>query len=148
MAAVSIYLNFPGTCEAAFHFYKSVFGTDFSHEVIRYADLPADDGNPMPDEVRNLIIHTALPILNGLQLMGADVVEMFGHKYAPGNQMYINLEPDSRQETERLYMALSEGGKVETPLQDTFWGAYFASFTDQFGVNWMVNYNNSLDQPS
>lgn len=56
-----------------------------------------------------------------------------------GNNVYINLEPDSREETKRLFGALSKGGRVEMELQDMFWGDYFGSCVDQFGVQWMFN---------
>jgi len=74
--------------------------------------------------------------------MATDAPESMGFKIQPGNNMHINLEPGSREETERLFVALSEGGVVTMPLQDIFWGAYFASFTDKYGVNWMLNYQS------
>lgn len=63
-----------------------------------------------------------------------------GFTVTQGNNMHINLEPDSREEAKRIFDALSVGGNVTMPLQDMFWGAYFGSFTDKFGINWMVNH--------
>lgn len=62
-----------------------------------------------------------------------------GFKLNQGNNVYINLEPDRRAETERLFVALAAGGVVEMQLQDMFWGAYFGSLTDRFGIRWMFN---------
>lgn len=86
-------------------------------------------------------MHVALPILGGHMLMGTDAPETMGFKVNQGNNVYINLEPDTKEEADKLFAALSVNGKVEMPMQQMFWGAYFGSFTDQFGINWMVNCN-------
>ena len=71
--------------------------------------------------------------------MGTDAPESMGFSVTAGNNVYINLEPDTRVETARLFMALSDAGKVEMPLQEMFWGAYYGSLTDRFGIKWMFN---------
>ena len=143
MSRVSIYLNFPRTTEAAFAFYKSVFGGEFNGPIHRFGDIPAaPDQPPMPEADKNLVMHVELPLLGGFVLMGTDAPESMGFTVNFGNNIFINLEPDTRVETDRLFQALSVGGKIETPLQDMFWGAYFGSLTDQFGVQWMFNCMN------
>lgn len=140
MARVSTYLNFPRSTEQAFTFYRSVFGGDFDGPVHRFSDMPAAPDQPeLPEADRSLVMHVALPILAGHVLMGTDAPESMGFSVKPGNNVYINLEPDTRAETERLFTALAIDGKVEMPLQDMFWGAYFGSLVDQFGVQWMFN---------
>ncbi len=140
MAKVSTYLNFPRNTEEAFNFYKSVFGGEFMGGIHRFSSIPPQEGAPpMAEEDKNLIMHVALPILGGHLLMGTDAPESMGFKVNFGNNSYISLHPDTREEARRLFGALSAGGKVETELQDMFWGDYFGSFTDKFGVNWMVN---------
>jgi PhnB protein len=140
MARVSTYLNFPRSTEQAFLFYRSVFGTQFSAPIARFGDVPAQPGQPpLAEADRNLVMHVAMPILGGHVLMGTDAPESMGFRVAPGNNVYINLEPDTRAETERLFAALADGGRVEMPLQDMFWGAYFGSLVDRFGVQWMLN---------
>lgn len=141
MAKVSIYLNFPRDTEAAFLFYQSVFGGEFDGGFRRFSDMPPMEGMPpMPEADQNLVMHVALPIFDGsFVLMGTDAPESMGFEVNPGNNMYINLDLDSREETRRLFHALSEGGVVETELQEMFWGAYFGSCTDRFGVRWMFN---------
>lgn len=140
MARTSTCLNFPRNTEAAFNFYKSVFGGDFIGGVARFGDIPAQQGAPpLAESDRNLIMHIELPILGGHVLMGADAPESFGFTVNFGNNLFINLEPDSRAETDKLFAALSAGGKVGMPLQDMYWGAYFGSCTDKFGVQWMFN---------
>lgn len=81
----------------------------------------------------------ALPILGGYLLMGSDAPESMGFHVNLGNNMHINLETDTREETDRLFNALADGGNITMPLQDMFWGDYFGSCTDKFGVQWMVN---------
>jgi len=140
MPRTSTYLNFPRTTEAAFRHYKSVFGGDFAGPVARFKDLPPQEGSPpLPEADRNLILHIELPILGGHVLMGTDASDSMGFKVVFGNNVFINLEPDTRSETDRLFAALSADGQVGMPLQDMFWGAYFGSCTDRFGVQWMFN---------
>lgn len=140
MARVSTYLNFAGNTEEAFNFYKSVFGGEFVGGVGRMKDAPPQEGQaPLSDADKELIMHIALPILGGHMLMGTDAPESMDFTVKFGNNVYINLEPDTREETERLFNLLSDGGKVEMELQDMFWGAYFGSCVDKFGVQWMFN---------
>lgn len=140
MARVSTYLNFPRSTEAAFLFYKSVFGTEFSGPVGRWRDMPPDpDRPPVPEADLDLVMHVELPILAGHVLMGTDAPESAGFTVTPGNNVYITLEPDTRAETDRLFQGLAEGGQVEMPLQEMFWGGYFGSLADRFGVRWMFN---------
>jgi PhnB protein len=140
MARVSTYLNFPRSTEAAFVFYRSVFGGDFNAPIHRFADVPLAPGQvPMAEADKNLVMHVELTILGGHVLMGTDAPESMGFQLTLGNNVHINLEPDSRAETERLFAALAAGGRADMPLQDMFWGSYFGSLTDKFGVHWMLN---------
>lgn len=141
MARVSTYLNFSNQTEEAFLFYKSVFGTEFEEDGFnRFGDIPSSPDNPpMPEDVKNLVMHVSLPILGGHVLMGTDAPKQLGFNVVMGSNVYINLEPDTREETDKLFKALSDGGKVEMELQDTFWGAYYGSCRDKFGVQWMFN---------
>jgi PhnB protein len=140
MASTSTYLNFPRNTEEAFNFYKSVFGTEFSGKPMRFGDIPPMEGMPpVTEEDKNLIMHIELPIVGGHMLMGTDAPESFGFSVTFGNNIHINLQPDTRAETKRLFDALSEGGKVTMPLQDMFWGDYYGSCNDKFGVQWMFN---------
>jgi PhnB protein len=141
MASVSIYLNFNRNTEEAFNFYKSVFGGEFTGGGIgRYKDIPRTEGMPpLKDIDKNLIMHIELPISGGHVLMGSDAPESMGFKVTFGNNMYINIEPDTRAETKRLFDALSSDGNITMELQEMFWGAYFGSCTDKFGVQWMFN---------
>ena len=143
MARVSTYLNFPRTTEKAFEFYRSVFGTQFDGPISRMGEAAPTPGQPPLSEAdQNLVLHIALPILAGHVLMGTDAPESMGFTVSHGNAVSINLEPDTRAETKKLFDALAQGGKVEMPLQDMFWGALFGSLVDRFGVRWMFNCNN------
>ena len=140
MAKVSTYLNFTNQTEEAFNFYQLVFGGEFTGGIMRFGDIPATAGvPPMTDADKNLVMHVVLPILGGHQLMGTDAPESMGFRVTDGNNVYINLEPDTREETKRLFAALSDGGKVEQDLQEMFWGDFYGSCKDKFGVQWMFN---------
>jgi PhnB protein len=139
MAQVSTYLNFERSTEEAFVFYKSVFGTEFQGEIVRFSAVPPQEGQPgIRDEDKNLVMHVSLPILGGHVLMGTDAPESMGFKLNQGNNLYIMLQPDSKDEADKLFAALSAGGNVEMAIEDQFWGDYFGSFIDKFGVGWMV----------
>jgi PhnB protein len=141
MASVSTYFNFPGNTEEAFNFYKSVFGGEFEGGIRRMGEVPPQDvTHPLSDADKNLVMHVSLPILGGHRLMGTDSTESMGFpKLIFGSNVYINLEPDTRAELDRLFKELSEGGKVEMQPSEMFWGDYFGSCADKFGVKWMFN---------
>ena len=141
MARTNTYLNFTRNTEEAFNFYKSVFGGEFGGGgIARFSDIPPQEGiPPLAEGDKNLIMHIELPIIGGHVLMGTDSPETMGFDVSFGNNIHISLEPDTRKETKKLFEALSKGGKVTMDLQEMFWGAYYGSCTDKFGVQWMVN---------
>ena len=141
MASVSTYLNFPGNTEDAFNYYKTVFGGEFFGDgIMRFSTIPDMPGNPpISEKDKNLVMHVELRILGTHSLMGTDSSESMGYKLTMGNNVNINLQPDTRKETKELFDKLSAGGEVTMELQDMFWGDYFGSCIDKFGVNWMFN---------
>lgn len=143
MARVSTYLNFPGNTEQAFIFYQSIFGGAFVRPLLRFRDMPPQANQPPMDAVfGNMIMHIELAILGDHVIMATDAPEAMGFNIKYGNNMTINLEPDTRAETERLFKRLNENGEIEMPLSDMFWGTYFGIVVDQFGVRWMLNFEN------
>ncbi len=140
MSKVSIYLNFTKETEEAFTFYAKVFQTELQHGIMRYGDVPTQAGeSELPEEVKKLVMHIELPILGGFSLMGSDAPEAMGFKVNKGNNTHIMLQPDTRDETKRIFDALAQDGIVETQLQEMFWGDYYGSLKDKFGVHWMFN---------
>lgn len=144
---VVTYLNFPGNTEEAFIFYKSVFGTEFSGKGIqRLGDVPPIEGKPpIAENLKKLILHIELPILGGHVLVATDAPKEMGFDLKLGDNMHICLEPESREETHRLFNRISKDGNITMPLEDMFFGAYFGMCTDKFGINWMFNFNNPKD---
>lgn len=141
MATVNPYLTFHGNCEEAFHLYKSVFGGEFTNWS-KFNEMPPMEGAPpMSEKEGNLIMHVSLPISAETILMGSDSSETFGQATVIGNNYSVSINTDSKEEADKIYNGLSEGGKIEMPLQETFWGAYFGMFSDKFGVQWMVNFD-------
>lgn len=144
MAKVSIYLNFQGNTEEAFNFYKKVFSSEFIGPIMYMKDVPTQEGQPpLSEEDGNKVMHVCMPILGGTQIMATDMLESMGHKLTIGNNTTINLEPDTREETERLFNALSEGATDIAPLQDMFWGDYWGYCLDRFGIRWMFNHHDA-----
>lgn len=140
MARTSTYLNFDGNTEEAFDFYKAVFGTEYVGSIARMGDVPPQPGQPeLSERDKHLVMNVQLPITGGHLLMGTDAVESMGMKLIKGNNFSIAIDPDTRAEADRLFARLSAGGKVEWPLSEAFWGDYFGSLEDKFGIKWMVN---------
>ena len=141
VARVTTYLNFPGNAQEAFFFYQSIFKTAFvGGSIRRFGDVPPSaDQPPLSESVKRMVLHVELPLLGNHILMGSDAPQEMGFTVTPGNNMHINLEPDSRAEARRIFEALAVGGTITMPLQDMFWGAYFGSLTDRYGINWLVN---------
>jgi len=146
MTVVNVYLNFNGNCEEAFNFYKSVFGGEFPY-MGRYKDMPPDkDGKKCGPEEENKIMHVSLPISKETMLMGSDAGGEWAANYTPGNNFTISINTDTKEEADRIFNGLSAGGKVIMPMDKTFWGDYFGLFTDKFGINWMMSFNEAAAQ--
>lgn len=144
-ARVCTYLNFPGNTEEAFRFYRSVFKTEFlGNGIQRFSEVPANaEHPPLADSVKNMVLHVELPITTGHILMGTDAPKEMGFTVTQGNNMHISIEPETRTEATRIFDELSAGGNITMPLKDMFWGAYFGSFTDKYGINWMINHQTN-----
>lgn len=134
MKSINPYINFNGNCEEAFEFYQSVFGGDL--QLVRYGELENNMG--LEGDDLNQIGNVALPIVGGTMLYGGDVPEAFGTPVEAGNKNQINIETESADEAEQLFNALSGGGDVKMPLQETEWAERFGMCKDQFDVGWMV----------
>ncbi|HXF42734.1 MAG TPA: VOC family protein [Pyrinomonadaceae bacterium] len=142
MSKLNIYLNFPGTAEEAFNFYRSIFGGDFA-AVMRWEHAPDDcgDTSALSEAEKKAIMHIALPIGDGNVLMGADWVGEMGGQLNQGNNFSISYNTHSKDEADRVFNALSEGGNIIMPMADMFWGSYWGLLTDKFGIQWMVDYH-------
>jgi PhnB protein len=136
MARVSTWFHFAGNAEEAFRFYKSVFRTEFVGPIVRFRDMPGP--SPVPAEEANLVMRVALPILGGHVIIGNDAPAALGRRI-PGNNVSMNLEPDTRAETDRLFAALKEGGTVEWAPAEMPWGDYWGSLIDRYGNEWMFS---------
>lgn len=132
------YLNFDGNAEEAFRFYQSVFGGELF--VQKMSQAPGIEN--LSDEEKNRAMHVGLPIGNGQFLMASDCLPSQGHVLKQGNNNYISITTDSKEEADRIFNGLSAGGTIEMPMEDMFWGDYFGSFIDKFGVCWMVSFAN------
>lgn len=126
------YLAFSGNCEEALKFYKDVFGGEYSISM-RYGESPA----PCPDSQKDKIMHSTFNA-DGFTFMASDGPA--DYKSKPSDSVSLLVDFADEAEEEKVYNRLSSGGKINQPLQDTFWGAKFAMVTDKFGVNWMLNF--------
>jgi PhnB protein len=137
MTKLHPYLNFDGNTEEVFTFYQSVFGGEFS-SLVRFKDFPME-GVTIPKQHEDRIMHISLPIGDGHVLMASDTIPEFGQTINQGNNLYISVHPNSREEADRIFSGLSLGGDIEMPIGEVPWG-YYGAFKDKFGVHWMVNH--------
>ena len=138
MALINPHINFNGNAEEAFTFYKSVFGGAFAN-VMRFKDLASPEFQ-VAEQASNKIMHIALPIGQNI-LMGNDVPEFMGRVNENENRSKIAISAESKEEAEKLFNGLSQGGEIEMPLADSPWGSYFGMFRDKFGIEWMVDFD-------
>ncbi len=144
MAVINPHINFNGNAEEAFNFYKSVFGGEFA-KIIRFKDL-AGPGFAVSEKEENKIMHIALPIGTSNALIGNDVPEIMGKTNEHENRSKISISAESKEEAEKLFNGLSEGGAIEAPGESSATGSYFGCFRDKYGIEWIVefdpNYSN------
>ena len=138
MARIDPHINFNGNAEEAFNFYKSVFGGEFK-QIMRFKDLASSEF-PIAEKEANKIMHISLSIGKNL-LMANDVPEHMGRTNENENRSKICISAESKEEADKLFNGLSEGGQIEMPVTDSPWGSYFGMFRDKYGIEWMVNYD-------
>lgn len=143
MTKLHTYLNFDGKAEEAFNFYRSIFGGEFS-SLVRFKEMPIE-GVTIPQEDQDKVMHVGLPIGNDDMLMASDTLRSLGQELVQGNNAYVSVHPESKEEADRVFSALSEGAEIEMPIADQMWGDYYGALKDKFGVMWMVNYSPSQD---
>jgi PhnB protein len=146
MTNINPYLNFDGKAEEAMTFYKSVLGGEFMGGVMRWGEVPGCEEMNLRDEDKGKVMHLALPISDGNVIMASDSLRGFGPTLSVGNNVTMALGPETREEADRLFNGLSAGGNVQMPMADAFWGGYFGSFEDKFGINWLINVDTSKEK--
>jgi len=140
MTTINTYLAFNGNCEEAFLFYKSVFGGEYSH-IAKFDEMPEDPKCPISEEDKDKVMHVSLPISKETVLMGSDTGGEWSDGFKQGNNFSISIAAKSKDDADRFFNKLSQGGQVVMPMDKTFWGSYFGMFTDKFGIQWMVSFD-------
>ena len=138
MTTINTYLTFNGNCEEAFNFYKSVFGGEFEH-IGKFKDMPENPKFPVSESDKEKVMHISFPIGNTM-LMGSDTGGDWSANFKQGNNFSVSINTENKNEADRLFNELSEGGKIMMPMNKTFWDSYFGMFTDKFGIQWMVSF--------
>ena len=138
MATINPYINFNGNAEEAFTFYKSVFGGEFTN-IIRFKDLAGPEF-PVPEAEAEKLMRIELPI-GPNTLIANDVPAAMGRVSENENRSKIAVTAESREEAERIFNGLSQGGAVEMPMDKSPWGTYFAMFRDKYGIEWTVEFD-------
>ncbi len=141
MASINPHINFNGNAEAALNFYKSVFGGEFT-KIIRFKDLASDEFQ-VPESEANKIMHISLPIGNSI-LMANDVPEIMGRTNENENRSKIVVRTETKDEADKIFNGLSVDAKIEMPITDSPWGTYFGMLRDQYGIEWMVEFEDNM----
>lgn len=142
MALINPYLTFLGNCEEAFHYYKSIFGGEFTY-VGRFADMPPQEGMELPEEWKNKIMHISLPLSKETILMGSDSGGEWAPKTTIGNNISLSITAETKAEADHIFSNLAKDGNITMPIASTFWGDYFGMCTDKFDINWMVSFEEN-----
>ncbi len=137
MQGTDIYLHFNGNSQEAFSFYKSVFGGEFI-AAQRYKDVPG--GEKMNLENQEKMIHISLKISPHTTLMATDMMDNDERELQFGNNFHICMQTDNEKEADSIFHSLSKEGRIEMPMNKTFWGAYFGMCQDKFGILWMISH--------
>jgi len=138
MAQINPYINFNGNAEEAFNFYKSVFGGEFA-QITRFKEMSSPEF-PVAENEANKIMRIALPIGKNV-LIANDVPESMGKVNENENRSKISISAESKEEADKLFFALSAGGQIEFPIEDSPWGSYFGMFRDKYGIEWTVEFD-------
>ncbi|MGN8225222.1 VOC family protein [Gracilimonas sp. BCB1] len=138
MPTINPYLNFQGNTEEAFKFYQSIFGGELIGGVSRFINAP--EAEKLSEEEMNKVMHVALPFGDNNMIMATDALESMGQKVKAGNNFYLCISADSREQADQFFEGLSAGAEIEMEMQDAFWGDYFGMLTDKFGIQWMITF--------
>ena len=135
--AVDIYLTFNGNCREAVQFYTEVFETE-EPNIMTFGDQSPNPEYPLPEEAKNLIMHTRLAI-EGSTVMFSDTFP--GSPFTLGNNISLAYQCAEAKKLQKIYEKLKRGGTVGMELQETFWANLYGSVTDKFGVIWQLSVN-------
>ncbi len=145
MMALSVYLNFDGNCREAVQFYADVFNTEMQ-EIMTYEQMPPEEGVDLPEDAKDMVLHTHLDI-KGTMVMFSDVLPGMGGPIKMGNNISITVVSEDLAEIQQLYDRLKEGGIIDMELGETFFSKAFASLTDQFGIPWQLDLDTGEPMP-
>jgi len=141
MPTINPYLNFQGNAKEAFIFYQSIFSGEFIGGITRFSDTP--EGDNLPENERDKVMHIALPIGDRNVIMGTDALESMNQTVEQGNNFFISIQPDNKEQADQYFNGLSDEAEIEMEMQDMFWGDYFGTLTDKFGIKWMVSFSEN-----
>lgn len=140
---INPYFNFPGNTEEVLNFYKSVLGGEVPM-IVRYKET--GEASKLPAEDLDKIMHMGLQLPNGLIIMATDYTSERLASHQPGNNFHLSISVSSKEEADSVFNGLSAGGSIMVPMRMEFWGAYFGMFTDKFGIQWMVNFDEKFSE--
>ena len=136
------YVNFPGTCKDALQFYEKHL--DGKIVMMSTFDQVPNQQNIPPGLERSGVLHARIELGDTI-LMASDGPK---ERVQPMRSAYLSLSLDSDAEAERIYNALSDGGEVFMPMEETFFASRFAQFRDKFGINWMLIHEKPMPRPA
>ncbi|GAA0385383.1 VOC family protein [Paenibacillus motobuensis] len=136
--AVDVYLYFNGNCREAVEYYAQVFETE-KPQIMAFGDNPPNPEFPLPEEARNLVMHSRLNI-NGSNVMFSDVFP--GSPFTVGNNIGLAYGSKDMDQIKQLFNKLKDGGTVKMELQETFWSKCYGNLRDKFGIEWQLSHES------
>ena len=130
------YISFNGKCEEAINFYQSVIGGKTN--LMRFSDLPSDEGIPISENWKNKIMHSALMFDDGNVIYFGDTWE--DAPVRTGNYATIHLVVENEQQVYDFVEKLADGGEITMPVEKTFWNSVYGNLIDKYGISWSVEF--------
>lgn len=126
---MNTYVNFRGTCAEAIRYYEAHLGAKLGM-MMTHAQSP--EAGRIGPEWKDAVLHAQITI-GDTELMAADIPNA-----EPMRSAYLTLRMENDAEAERVFSALSQGGRVLMPIEETFFAFRFGQVQDRFGINWMI----------
>jgi PhnB protein len=140
--SIQTYINFNGNCREAVEFYAEAFGTG-KPKVMLFGDMPSNDGFPITEETKNLVMHAELKIKEST-VMFSDVPP--GMPFTVGNNISLIMGSKDMDEIKSIFNKLKTGGTVVMDLQETFWSKYYGYLIDKFGIGWQLSHESENNE--
>ena len=136
------YISFDGNCEEAFLWYAEIFGGRIEH-MSKYGDIPENPAEPMPNEIKNKVMHAELMLTETGGISGGDAMQ----PNLKGNAISIHAHLSSEEQARKVFSTLLTDGSVlgelatNPPPDDN---GISGCVQDKYGITWIISAMKSV----